>query len=74
MVLPNLVQQISMAFPTAPALIGMRAFLIENYTVETVGNIFLHLLALDAAWILFGVFIFYLTDRYVRRRGDLAKY
>ncbi|NIO36425.1 ABC transporter permease [Candidatus Bathyarchaeota archaeon] len=74
MVLPNLVQQISMVFPTAPALIGMRVFLIENYTVETVGNIFLHLLALDAAWILFGVFIFYLTDRYVRRRGDLAKY
>lgn len=73
-VLPNIAQQLSKALPTAPALIGMRAFLIENYTPEVITNVFLHLLALDAAWILFGIFIFYLTDKYVRKSGSLGKY
>jgi len=73
-VLPNIAQQMSKAFPTAPALIGMRSFLIENYTPEVIGNVFLHLLALDLAWIIFGVTIFYVTDAYIRRRGTLGKY
>ncbi len=73
-VLPNFAQKISMAFPTAPALEGMRSFLIANYTVGTVGNVFLHLLALDIAWILFGVTVFYLIDRYIRGKGTLGKY
>lgn len=73
-VLPNIAQQMSAIFPTAPALVGMRAFLIENYTPEVLGNIFLHLLALDAAWILFGIFVFHLTDLYVRKKGSLEKY
>jgi len=72
--LPTLAQQVSMIFPTAPALVGMRAFLIEDYTSEVIGNVFLHLLALDVAWILFGILIFYLTDMHVRKRGSLAKY
>lgn len=73
-VLPNIAQRASKVLPTAPALVGMRTFLIEDYTVQTVGNVFLHLLALDMAWILFGIFIFHLTDLYVRKRGGLAKY
>ena len=73
-VLPTIAQQASSILPTAPALVGMRAFLIEDYTPEVTGNVFLHLLALDVAWILFGIFIFYLTDVYVRKRGSLAKY
>ncbi|UCE95572.1 MAG: ABC transporter permease [Candidatus Bathyarchaeota archaeon] len=73
-VLPTIAQQASSVLPTAPALVGMRAFLIENYTPQVVGNIFLHLLALDVIWILFGIFIFYLTDIYIRKTGNLAKY
>jgi len=73
-VLPNVAQQMSKMFPTAPALIGIRSFLIENYTPEVIGNVFLHLLALDLAWIVFGVIIFYMTDVYVRKRGTLGKY
>ena len=73
-VLPTLAQKASALFPTAPALIGMRSFLIENYHAEAFGNIFLHLLALSAAWILFGIFIFRLTDVYVRKRGMLKKF
>jgi len=73
-VLPNIVQQISLVFPTTPALMGMRSFLLKDYTMEMVGNVFLHLLALDISWIIFGVAIFYLTDRYVRGRGALGKY
>jgi ABC-2 type transport system permease protein len=73
-VLPNFARQMSAVFPTAPALEGMRSFLIEDYTLKTVGNVFLHLLALDMSWIVFGVMIFYLTDRYVRGRGALGKY
>jgi len=73
-VLPNIAQQMSKVFPTAPALIGMRSFLIENYTPEVIGNVFLHLLALDLAWIIFGVIIFSVTDTYVRKRGTLGKY
>ena len=74
LVLPNLVRQISNFFPTAPALIGMRSFLIENYNPEIIGNIFLQLLALDIAWILFGVLVFHLTDAHVRKKGTLGKY
>jgi ABC-2 type transport system permease protein len=73
-VLPALAQQASALFPTAPALIGMRSFLIENYHAEAFGNVFLHLLALGAAWILFGVVVFRLTDVYVRKRGMLKKF
>ncbi|UCE16515.1 MAG: ABC transporter permease [Candidatus Bathyarchaeota archaeon] len=73
-VLPSIAQQMSKVFPTAPALIGMRSFLIENYTPEVMGNVFLHLLALDLAWIIFGVMIFYATDVYIRKRGTLGKY
>jgi len=73
-VLPNIAQQMSKVFPTAPALIGMRSFLIENYTPEVIGNVFLHLLALDLAWIIFGIVIFSVTDIYVRKRGTLGKY
>jgi len=73
-VLPTVAQQASYLFPTAPALIGMRSFLIENYQPEVAGNVFLYLLFLGAAWILFGIFIFRLTDVYVRKRGMLKKF
>jgi ABC-2 type transport system permease protein len=73
-VLPTLAQQASALLPTAPALIGMRSFLLENYQAEAFGNVFLHLLALGAAWILFGIVIFRLTDVYVRKRGMLKKF
>ena len=73
-VLPTLAQQVSAIFPTAPALIGMRTFLIHGYVPEVVGNVFLHLLVLGFVWILFGVFVFHLTDKYVRKRGILKKY
>jgi len=74
LVLPTIARQASNVFPTAPALVGMRTFLIEGYKPETVGNVFLHLLALNVVWILFGVFIFRLADVYVRKRGSLEKY
>jgi ABC-2 type transport system permease protein len=73
-VLPTLAQQASYIFPTAPALIGMRSFLIENYVPEVAGDVFLHLIVLSAAWILFGVFVFHLADKYVRKRGMLKKF
>jgi len=73
-VLPTVAQQASYLFPTAPALIGMRSFLIENYQPEVAGNVFLHLLGLGAAWILFGIVVFRITDVYVRKRGMLKKF
>jgi ABC-2 type transport system permease protein len=73
-VLPTVAQQASALFPTAPALIGMRSFLIENYHAEAFGNVFLHLLFLGATWILFGVLVFRLTDVYVRKKGMLKKF
>jgi len=73
-VLPTVAQQASYIFPTAPALIGMRSFLIENYQPEVAGNVFLHLLGLGAAWILFGIVVFRVTDVYVRKRGMLKKF
>ena len=73
-VLPTLAQQASAIFPTTPAMIGIRSFLIENYVPEVVSNVFLHLLILGVAWILFGVFVFHLSDKYVRKRGMLKKF
>lgn len=73
-VLPTIAQQASALFPTAPALIGMRSFLIEGYQAEAFGNVFVHLLVLGAAWILFGIIVFRITDVYVRKRGMLTKF
>ncbi len=73
-VLPTVAQQASYIFPTAPALDGMRSFLMENYQPEVVGNVFLYLLGLGAAWILFGIVVFRLVDVYVRKRGMLTKF
>jgi ABC-2 type transport system permease protein len=73
-VLPTIVQQASNIFPTAPALIGMRSFLIPGYQPEVVTNVFLQLLVLGAVWILFGILVFHLTDGYVRKRGMLKKF
>ena len=74
LVLPNVAQQASLLLPTTPGLIGMRTFLLQDYRPEIVENVFLHLLALDVAWMLFGVIIFYLTDIYIRKSGTLGKY
>jgi len=74
LVLPNIAQQASLLLPTTPGLIGMRTFLLQDYRPEIAVNVFLHLLALDAAWMLFGVTIFYLTDKYIRKSGTLGKY
>jgi len=52
----------------------MRTFLLQDYRPEVVGNMFIALLLLYSAWILFGSFIFRLTDIYVRKRGSLEKY
>ena len=73
-VLPTLAQQASVIFPTSPGLIGMRTFLIQDYVPEVLGNVFLHLLVLGLVWIVFGVFIFHITDKYVRKRGLLKKF
>ncbi|UCE43941.1 MAG: ABC transporter permease [Candidatus Bathyarchaeota archaeon] len=73
-VLPNVVRQVSGVFPTGPAMIGMRSLLMDGYPPQAIGTIFLHLLALDAAWILFGILVYYLVDIYIRRRGSLGKY
>jgi ABC-type polysaccharide/polyol phosphate export permease len=73
-VLPTVAQQASSIFPTASALIGMRSFLLEGYQPEVVTNVFLHLLVLGVVWILFGIFVFHLTDNYVRKRGMLTKF
>lgn len=74
LVLPEVARQAGFVFPTVPGLIGMRMFLLEDYRPEVIGNMFLALLLLDAAWILFGSLIFRLTDVYVRKKGSLEKY
>lgn len=73
-VLPTVFQQASNIVPTAPALVGMRSFLLPGYQPEAVTNVFLHLLVLGAVWILFGILVFHLTDGYVRKRGMLKKF
>ena len=73
-ILPTIAQQASAIFPTAPALIGMRTFLIENYVPEVITNVFFHLIVLSVTWIIFGIFIFHITDKYVRKRGMLKKF
>ena len=73
-VLPTVFQQASSIVPTAPALVGMRSFLLPGYQPEVVTNVFLHLLVLGAVWILFGILVFHVTDGYVRKRGMLKKF
>ncbi len=73
-VLPTLAQQASNIFPTASAMIGIRSFLITDYRPEVVGNVFVHLLVLCVVWVIFGVLMFRVTDRYVRKKGILEKY
>jgi ABC-type polysaccharide/polyol phosphate export permease len=72
--LPRLPQQASAIYPTAPAMIGMRTYLMPGYQPEVVSNVFLHLLVLAGLWILFGVLMFNLMDKYMRKRGLLEKF
>jgi len=74
LVLPEVARQASFVFPTVPGLIGIRMFLLQDYQPEVIGNMFLALILLDAAWILFGSIVFRFTDVYVRKRGSLEKY
>ncbi|MBM3315506.1 hypothetical protein FJY71_06680 [candidate division WOR-3 bacterium] len=76
-VLPAFMQKAAMAVPTTYGILTARHFLLgEDLSKSglTVGSSFLWLGVLSAVWVLFGLVIFAVIDRYTRRSGTLSHY
>jgi len=73
-VLPVFLQKAALAVPTTYGILGVRHFLLGEQMGFSVGTAFLRLALLCVAWVVFGLVIFALIDRYTRRSGTLSHY
>jgi ABC-2 type transport system permease protein len=73
-VLPSLLQKTALFFPTTYGIMGIRHFLMGEILSFTVWDAFWRLLLLGILWTGFGIFVFNLVDRRVRREGTLSEY
>ncbi|HID32128.1 MAG TPA: hypothetical protein EYP24_01980 [bacterium (Candidatus Stahlbacteria)] len=73
-VLPAFLREIAKFMPTTYGVLGIRHFLIGEEVFFTIPEAVLRLLAFSIGWVGFGIFIFLLVDRKVRREGTLGHY
>jgi ABC-2 type transport system permease protein len=73
-VLPLFLQKAALVVPTTYGILGVRHFLLGEQMGFTVGTAFLRLSVLCAAWVVFGLLVFVLIDRWTRRSGTLSHY
>jgi ABC-2 type transport system permease protein len=73
-VLPSLLQKIALFFPTTYGIMGIRHFLMGEILSFTMWDAFWRLLFLGVLWTGFGLFVFNVVDRRVRREGTLSEY
>ncbi|MFQ6089612.1 MAG: ABC transporter permease [Candidatus Methanofastidiosia archaeon] len=73
-VLPTFLQKLSTAFPTTYGILGIRHYLMGEVIGFSIFEIFSRMILLAILWIGFGLFIFNIVDRKVRREGTLGEY
>jgi len=73
-VLPLALQKLSITLPTTYGIMLLRHFLIGEEMGFSVGVVVFRLIIIGCIWVIFGLFVFNLIDRRVRRIGTLAEY
>jgi len=73
-VLPAFMQKAALAVPTTYGILTVRHFLLGEKLAFSVGASFLRVGILCVAWVVFGLVVFALIDRYTRRSGTLSHY
>ncbi len=73
-VLPTFLQKVAKIFPTTYGITLARHFLLGERTIWGVAEGTFRLILLGFCWILFGLIVFNMIDRKVRREGTLAYY
>jgi ABC-2 type transport system permease protein len=73
-VLPAFMQKAALTVPTTYGILAVRHFLLGEQMVFSVGTAFLRIGILCVVWVIFGLVIFAIIDRYTRRSGTLSHY
>jgi len=73
-VLPVFMQKTALTVPTTYGILAARHFLLGEQMGFSVGTAFLRVAVLCVAWVVFGLVVFALIDRYTRRSGTLSHY
>jgi ABC-2 type transport system permease protein len=73
-VLPVFMQKAALTVPTTYGILAARHFLLGEQMGFSVGTAFLRVAVLCVTWVVFGLVVFALIDRYTRRSGTLSHY
>ena len=73
-VLPVFLQKAALAMPTTYGILGVRHFLLGEQMGFSVGTAFLRLSILCVVWVVFGLAVFVIIDRWTRRSGTISHY
>ncbi|MFO7675094.1 MAG: ABC transporter permease [bacterium] len=73
-VLPVFMQKAALFVPTTYGILGVRHFLLGEQMGFSLGTVFLRLSLLCVVWVVFGLAIFAVIDRWTRRSGTLSHY
>ena len=73
-VLPVFMQKAALAVPTTYGILAARHFLTGEQMGFSVGTAFLRVAVLCVVWVVFGLVVFSVIDRYTRRSGTLSHY
>jgi ABC-2 type transport system permease protein len=73
-VLPVFMQKAALMVPTTYGIMTARHFLIGEQMGFSVGTAFLRVAVLCVVWVVFGLAVFAVIDRYTRRSGTLSHY
>jgi purine-cytosine permease-like protein len=67
-------QKAALMVPTTYGILTARHFLIGEQMEFSVGTAFLRVAVLCVVWVVFGLAVFAVIDRYTRRSGTLSHY
>jgi ABC-2 type transport system permease protein len=73
-VLPVFMQKAALTVPTTYGILAARHFLMGEQMGFSVGTAFLRVALLCVVWVVFGLVVFAIIDRYTRRSGTLSHY
>jgi len=73
-VLPVFMQKTALAVPTTYGILAARYFLTGEPMGFSISTAFLRVAVLGVVWVVFGLVVFALIDRYTRRSGTLSHY
>ncbi len=73
-ILPIFLRKVSLLLPTTYGVMGVRHFLIGEELGMNLATVFLRLFIILIVWIIFGFGVFFVMDRYGRKKGIISTY